>query len=149
MSSQKLPLRFRYWLLYFDDTLLARKWTAGGPVGPVGVVVHRVFAREISVFERELVPTRSQVMMESTAMEKVQRGMIAWVSLSTLSFSSLSYDILSYIRDGEVSNLIENIANFPWANIVNELQLSSLSFSEKRVNPAIVLVDSKERKLQN
>jgi len=50
--------------------------TAGGPVGPVGVVVHRVFAREISVFEQELAPTRAQVMMETTAMEKVPRGWI-------------------------------------------------------------------------
>ena len=28
-------------------------------------------------------------------------------------FKLISYNILSYIRDGEVSNLIENIANFP------------------------------------
>jgi len=55
---------------------LAQKWTAGGQVGLVGAVVHPVFARETSVLKQELVPTRSQVMMESTAKEIVLWGWI-------------------------------------------------------------------------
>ena len=108
---------------------LARKLTAAGPVGPVGVVVHREFARETSVFEQELAPTRALVMMETTAMEKVPRGWIVWVSLSIPSSFSLSYDMLSYSWDDRVNNVGEYVANVPWANTVNELQPSSLSFS--------------------
>ena len=53
---------------------MARKWTAGGPVGPVGVVLHQVFVREISVFEQELAPVPYQVKMESTAMRETVRS---------------------------------------------------------------------------
>ena len=53
---------------------MARKWTAVGRVGPVGVVVQRVFAREISVFEQELVPIPYQVKMESTVMKERVRS---------------------------------------------------------------------------
>ena len=53
---------------------MARKWTAGGPVGLVGVVVHQVFAREISVFEQELAPVPYQVKMESTVMRETVRS---------------------------------------------------------------------------
>jgi len=53
---------------------VARKWTAGGPNGPVGVVVHQVFAREISVFERELAPNPYQVKMESIVMKETVRN---------------------------------------------------------------------------
>jgi len=72
-ARSKVIATYFYSLLHFDDTFLARKWTVGGPVGPVGVVVHQVFAREISVFEQELAPTRYQVTMGSSATEKVQR----------------------------------------------------------------------------
>lgn len=44
--------------------------------------------------------------------------------------------MLSYIRDGEVNNL-------------SDLQPSLRSFSEKRVNQPIVLLDSKKLKLKN
>ena len=53
---------------------MARKWTADGPVGPVGVVVHPVFAREISVFEQELAPVPYRVKMESTVMRETVRS---------------------------------------------------------------------------
>ena len=53
---------------------MARKWTAGGPVGLVGVVVHQVFARETSVFEQELAPSRYQVTMGSIVMKETVRN---------------------------------------------------------------------------
>ena len=53
---------------------MARKWTADGPVGLVGVVVHPVFAREISVFEQELAPVPYRVKMESTVMRETVRN---------------------------------------------------------------------------
>ena len=49
---------------------MARKWTAGGPVGPVGVVVHRVFARETSVFEQELALIPYHLRMENIVMKE-------------------------------------------------------------------------------
>ena len=61
---------------------VARKWTAGGPVGPVGAVVHQVFAREINVFEQELAPVPYRVKMESTVMRVTVRSKrTAWVSM--------------------------------------------------------------------
>ena len=53
---------------------MARKWTAGGPVGPVGVVVHQVFARETSVFEQELAPVPYRVKMESIVTRETVRS---------------------------------------------------------------------------
>ena len=47
---------------------------AGGPNGLVGAVVHRVFARETSVFEQELAPIPYQVKMESIAMKETVRN---------------------------------------------------------------------------
>ena len=52
-----------------------------GRAGQRGVAVQPVFARETSVFERELAPIPYQVKMESIAMkETVQNKETAWVS---------------------------------------------------------------------
>jgi len=47
-----------------------QQWTAGGPVGPAGVVVHREFAREISVFEQELAVIPYHLKMENIVMKE-------------------------------------------------------------------------------
>ena len=52
-----------------------------GARGQAGAAVQPVFAREISAFEQELAPIRSQVTMESTATETARSNKTAWVSI--------------------------------------------------------------------
>ena len=68
---------FTDFFISFFFFFLVPKWMVIGQVGHLGAAVLLVFAREIRKFEQELALIHSQVMMDSSAREKVLRGWIA------------------------------------------------------------------------